>query len=182
MAEMKPMDAVFLQQMFEKIGAVDLEAVQERIELSKTALDRALDDVKLGGKMKRILAKKAKPGRPRLHHKTRAARKKVRKADWWLHREKPRRQARLALELRTAEGWYKYLMESWRKQKIKGNMSEEDWSGTLWPLLEGKLPVFRRRDTSKGMTLDNVTMYESGTRNVLFCPDEYKLKLLGYAL
>lgn len=183
MAQIKPEDAVWAQQMWEKLDKLNLEDVLRRAELSKTALDRALDDVKMGKKMKRVLANKARIGRPPLHHKTRKARAKKRRRDLWMLKEKPRRQAALVEELKTGEGWFKYLKESFRKQKIKSYFTEKEWLDVLYPLLEGgKIPVFRRIDTSKGMTLDNITMYESGTRNVIFCSEDYKLKLLGYAL
>ena len=183
MAQIKPEDAVWAQQMWEKFEDVNLEEVLRRAELSKTALDRAIEDVSVGRKMKRVLAKKARIGRPPLHPKVRKASRRKQKAQWYVLREKPRRTALIVKQLQSGEGWYDYLKTSWRKQKIKGGFSKEEWLEVLYPLLEGgKIPVFRRKDTSKGMTLDNITMYESGTRNVLFCSEEYKLKLLGYAL
>ena len=76
------------------------------------------------------------------------------------------------------EGWYKHITRLWKADR----MTFEQWEQELWPKLEGRIPVFKRDDTKKGWTLDNVSMYESGTGVLISSSEDYKLKKLGYTL
>lgn len=178
MEGLSPEDVLLLQEHIEAIMAIDLSKLAEEKEARKTSIEKLVEDVKLGNKLKRQFGKKRPPGRPKLHWKTRAARRAETKAKYYQQTWKPRRQAELAKDLTTAEGWYKHITKQWKGEKL----GPRQWKDVLWPLLQGRVPVFKRDDTSKGWTLDNVVMYESGTRNVIYTPEDRKLKKLGATL
>ncbi len=168
-----------LQDEWEALQKIDLGKLAEEKEARKTKIERIIEDVSLGKKLERRVGKKQekKIGRPKLHWKTRIARRAATKRKYYQNTWKPRRAAETAEMLSTPEGWYKHITKWW-----KGEMfGLTQWKRYLWPRLEGKVPVFKRVDTKKGWTLDNVVMYESGTRNMLYCPEDLKLLKLGHS-
>lgn len=169
-------DALAMQEHIEAILSIDLSALAQEKEARKTSIEKLVEDVKLGNKLKRQFGKKKPIGRPKLHWKTREARRKQTKAKYYQNTWKPRRQQETAELLTSAEGWYKHITKYW-----KGEMfGLTQWKRWLWPRLNGKVPVFKREDTKKGWTLDNVVMYESGTKNILYCPEDMALIKLGH--
>lgn len=170
--------ALELQAMFEQLKGIDLSKLDEEIEMRKTKIEKLTEDLELGKKWERRLHKKRPRGRPKLHWKTREANLKRRKKKYYENVLKPRRARELAEELRTVEGWYKHITRLWKGER----MTFEQWEQELWPKLEGRIPVFKRDDTKKGWTLDNVSMYESGTGVLISSSEDYRLKKLGYTL
>lgn len=170
--------ALELQRMFEQLKDIDLSKLDEEIEQRKTKIEKLTEDVALGKKWERRLHKKRPPGRPKLHWKTREANRKATRKKYYDNVWKPRRQIELAEELKTAEGWYKHITRLWKGEK----MTLEEWEEHLWPKLEGRIPVFKRSDTKKGWTLDNVSMFESRTGVLISSCEDYKLKAMGYTL
>jgi hypothetical protein len=166
-----------LQDEWEALKAIDLTKLAEEKEARKTKIERIIEDVSLGKKLERRVGKKreVKIGRPKLHWKTREANRKATKRKYYENTWKPRRQAETIELLQTAEGWYEHVTKYWKGERF----GLIQWKRYLWPRLEGKVPVFKREDTKKGWTLDNVVMYESGTRNMLYCPEDLKLLKLG---
>lgn len=167
-----------LQEMFDQLKHINLEKLDEEIESRKTKIQKLSEDVALGKKWERRLHKKKPPGRPKLHWKTREARRAATKKRYYENKWKPRRQAEMAEELLTPEGWYKRITRLWKGEV----MTQQEWEEHLWPKLEGRVPVFKRDDTKKGWTLDNVSMYESETGVLISSSEDYKLKALGYTL
>lgn len=169
--------ALALQEDWELLQAIDLSKLAEEKEARKTKLEKLVEDVALGKKLERRIGKKreTKIGRPKLHWKTRLARRAATKKKYYEQTWRPRRKAELAEQLTTAEGWYAHITKQWKGEVF----GLTQWKRHLWPRLEGKVPVFKREDTKKGWTLDNVVMYESGTRNVLYCPEDRELAKLG---
>lgn len=166
-----------LQDEWEALNAIDLTKLAEEKEARKTKIDRIIEDAALGKKLERRIGKKkeTKIGRPKLHWKTRIARRAATKKKYYENTWRPRRKAELAEALTTAEGWYGHITKEWKGEVF----GLTQWKRHLWPRLEGRVPVFKREDTKKGWTLDNVVMYESGTRNVMYCPEDLKLAKLG---
>lgn len=168
-------EALALQAIWEEIQGIDLSAIEAERERRKTSIERIVEDVKLGKSFERKLARKNPVGRPKLHWKTRIANRKATKAKYYQNTWKPRRKAELAEQLTTSKGWYEHCKEQWKGEV----MGYRQWNTHIWPMLKGRVPVFKRDDTKKGWTLDNVVVYESGTRNVICTPEDYKLRLMG---
>lgn len=164
-----------LQDDWEALQAIDLTKLAEEKEARETKIEKLIKDVKLGKKLERQFGKKKPIGRPKLHWKTRIARRAATKRKYYQNTWKPRRQAELVATLSTPEGWYEHVTKLWKGEVF----GLTQWKRYLWPRLEGRVPVFKREDTKKGWTLDNVVMYESGTRNMLYCPEDLKLLRLG---
>lgn len=173
-----PDDALMIQRLWEEIQSINLEEVEKEREAKKTSIEKLLEDVKLGKKLERKFGEKRPVGRPKLHWKTRVARRAATKRKYYQDTWKPRRKAELAEQLQTAEGWYEHITKQWKGEKF----GLIQWKRYLWPKLEGRVPVFKRVDTKKGWTLDNVVMYESGTRNMMYCPEDLQLMKLGAIL
>lgn len=167
-----------LQAVFDQLKGIDLSKLDEEIEQRKTKIEKLTEDVALGNKWERRLHKKKPVGRPKLHWKTREANRKATRKKYYENTWKPRRKNELVEELKTSEGWYKHITRLWKGEV----MTLEEWEEWLWPKLEGRVPVFKRDDTKKGWTLDNVSMYESRTGVLISSSEDYKLKLLGYAV
>lgn len=164
-----------LQRLSEQLAQIDLTKLEEEKERRKTKIEKLSEDAALGRKLERRFGEKRGPGRPKLHWKTRMARRKATKKKYYDQKWKPRRQKELAEELKTVEGWYAHITRLWKGERF----SFEEWETELWPLLKGRVPTFKRDDTSLGWTLDNVCMYESGTRNLIYSPETLKLRDLG---
>jgi len=178
MEGLSPEDVLALQHAWEEIERIDLSALEKEKEARKTGMERLLEDVKLGKKLERKFGEKRPVGRPKLHWKTKIARRAATKRKYYQDTWKPRRTAEIVSNLETCEGWYKHITRLWKGEVF----GPKQWEKHLWPLLEGRVPVFKRVDTKKGWTLDNVMMFESGTRNMLYCPEDLKLKKLGAIL
>lgn len=172
---LSPEDALALQSVWEAIQGIDLQELEKEKEARKTDVQKLLDNVKLGKALERKFGQKKKIGRPKLHWKTKAKRRRETKSRYYQNTWKPRRQAELVEELTTWQGWYKHITKYWKGEM----MGPRQWKEHLWPRLNGKVPVFKRDDTKKGWTLDNVVMYESGTRNILWCPEDLALAKLN---
>lgn len=172
--------ALSLQDEWEALQSINLEGLAQEKEARKTKMEKLVEDVALGKKLERQIGRKreVKIGRPKLHWKTREARRAATKRKYYEQTWRPRRKAELAEQLTTAEGWYRHIIKKWKGEVF----GLTQWKRHLWPRLEGRVPVFKREDTKKGWTLDNVVMYESGTRNVLYCPEDMALKKLGAIL
>jgi len=174
--ELSPDLVLALQADWDAIMGIDLGKVAEEAEARKTKIERIIADVKLGKKLERKFGEKKPIGRPKLHWKTRAARRAATKRKYYQNTWKPRRAAETAELLTTAEGWYEHITKKWKGDRF----GLIQWKRYLWPRLEGRVPVFKRVDTKKGWTLDNVMMYESGSTKMLYCPEDMALIKLGH--
>lgn len=172
---LRPEDVLALEAQWEALMAIDLTALEKEKEARKTSIEKLIEDVKLGNKLVRQFGKKKPIGRPKLHWKTRIKNRAATKSKYYANTWKPKRKAELAQELTTPKGWYEHITRQWKGEVF----GYRQWVKYLWPRLEGRVPVFKRDDTKKGWTLDNVVMYESGTRNVLFTPEDYALLRSG---
>lgn len=171
-------EALLLQQVWEEVNAIDLSVVEKERQAKLSNMEKLLEDAKLGKKLERKFGEKRKPGRPKLHWKTRAANRKLTKSKYYQNTWKPRRTAEIVEQLSSPEGWYEYVTKRWKGEVF----GKRQWMKYLWPKLEGRVPVFKRLDTSRGFTMDNIIMYESGSRNILFCPEDYELAKMNATL
>ncbi|HEY9818748.1 MAG TPA: hypothetical protein V6D20_23515 [Candidatus Obscuribacterales bacterium] len=104
---------------------------------------------------------------------------------------KPQRNAKKASSLTTPEGWWKEASLNWRKNAMKGRESsipptitEEEFTEVIYPCFaeKGRVPIFKRLDTSKGVSLENLHVIDMDTEETLFDGSEYSLRLKGYII
>lgn len=168
MKEMDDLDA-----FLEMINSIDLEkAVVEKQE-SMTPMEKLVADIEKG----RVVQRKRK--RPKMHWKTKRRKQRL----YYKTTEAPRRKKRLAAQLKEgAPGWWRFLKKQWLQQKITVEMSEEEFSTVVWPVIDGYVFSVRRYEPRKGIRLDNIWVEDIDTGNVLFDGKEYALRAKGYIL
>jgi hypothetical protein len=159
------------------LNRIDLGKLESEKEKALKPTDRMIRDLKANKKVSRYLKGKTAP-RKKMHWKQK--RRNLR--NYYHEHAKPRRALRRAELLTTGEGWYKYLREEWRDRKTPVRMTEGEWVREVYPLLEGRLPVIIRYDSSKPIALENIYVVDTDTRAVLFEGKDYELKKLGYCL
>jgi hypothetical protein len=141
-----------------------------------TPNDKLLDALRSNRIIHRGVKGKGRPLK-KLHWKTKAARRKN-----YLHTiHYPRMKDRLAEQLTTGEGWYRYLTAGWRKHKQEYRLTQEEFMEQIYPRLNGRVPVFYRYSLKKPISLDNCYVLGED-RSVLWDGAEYKLERLGYCL
>lgn len=161
-------------------------------QLDKLPEEQTVDDLiaelregKSGSILKRKIAGKKEPGAPKgkKHWKM----KKRLRRERYVNVVKGVRKIKKAELLESGpEGWYDHLKTHWyQKGHSKGGgieLTKEQWTEVVWPALKGRIPIVRRYDTSGPISLENIYVLQSGTKNVLFDGKEWKLKELGYTL
>lgn len=82
-----------------------------------------------------------------------------------------------------AEGWWKHIRGHWYQKSVPVEMTKEEWTDIVWPALKGRIPVIRRYNQNGPISVENIYIVESGTRNnILFDGKEYVLRSQGYIL
>lgn len=151
----------------------DLDKEIERKQAEMRPMDRLVSELEKG----RVIVRKRK--RPKMHHATRRKKRRM----YYAKTEAPRRKKRLAAQLSEgAPGWYRYLRKQWLQQKIKVELTEEQFAEVLWPVIDGYVFSVRRYDFKKGIDLHNIWVEDIDTGNVLFDGKEHVLRELGMIL
>lgn len=186
-AELSPDEAVAMLALQRKLEGLDLERLEKERQERETPREKLLREIESQGAKKRMTqAKKRKPGRPKVHWKTkkRKHREFMRKymAERYHEVAKPRRkeQARQAL---VDNDWYSYLMIYWKSNaRKKIVLSKDEWDRCVAPRIgEEHRPIVFRYDTAKPVSLYNIVVKDSDTRRVLFDGAEQRLRDIGAA-
>lgn len=175
--ETSPEDVLELLRTLEKINDINLDRLSTEKFEALRPVDQLVETLKRDKTLRRGPKDRSMGTRKKVHWKT-----KRRKWREQYHRNGKRyRLAKIEKQLSSPEGWYEYLIFEWKKDKVDF-FTREEWLEVIWPALGGKVPYFNRYDTKKGFTLDNVVVYETGTRKVLFDGKEHLLRKMGYIL
>lgn len=178
--EQSPEDVQELLDMssfIDSLKGIDLDKLASEKEKALKPQDRMIRDLRANKKVGRYLKGKTPP-RKKMHWKQ----KKRNLRNYYHEHVKPRRTRRKADLLTTPEGWWVYLVEGWRDHKVPVRMTEGEWTREVYPLLDGKLPVIQRYDVTEPISLGNIYVVDSDTRDVLFDGKEYLLKAGGWCL
>lgn len=170
-------DVVALNKLNEALQSMTVATLLAKKEAQRSDLDKAIERLKQGKTLDRAIRKVKQPRRKQ---HWRAARRKRRQ--YYEAVAEPRRRAKLAEQLTTAEGWWEYLTAGWRRRKAPYTLSEQEFVETLWPAVAGRLFVIQRYDSKLPIALDNIYAVRTGTGEVLFDGKEHKLRTLGYIL
>ncbi len=186
--DLSPEDALAYMRFVAKLEEVDLEKLEARRLEKLTPVEVVLDRAKAGGRLDRAVkaaGKKRGPGRPKLHWKTRAKRYREYHRKYQLDRYhevlKPRRKAEV-IALLTDRDWYTYMLPGWKRRKVKVKITKEEWDRAVRPGIGELLPVVFRYDSREPISLYNILIKDSDTRQVLYDGKEQELRDKGYAL
>lgn len=71
-----------------------------------------------------------------------------------------------------------------RESSIPPTITEEEFTEVIYPCFaeKGRVPIFKRLDTSKGVSLENLHVIDMDTEETLFDGSEYSLRLKGYII
>ncbi len=146
----------------DKIEQVDMTKVEEKLN---TPVARVLQKKEV---LNRAIRPK-KPGRPKLHWKTREKRLRERKARYYQQSVKPRRQKALEEYLRVGD-WYSICHTAWmRKKNPQIRLTRTEWEANVAHTIpEGRVPVVVRYDAKKPIQLDNIEVIDNITHEVYF--------------
>ena len=178
--------ALELEALLRKIGKVDLDKVQEVERSQLPQMEQLIISLEEGGDFIRKMKDRTGVGRtrstPKVHHSTLRARRRKKYRDYYHTKGRVLRRQATAKLLSTPEGWWKHITQKWREKGVEVLMTEEEWLTVVWPTLEGNVPVITRYNPGLPISLDNLLVYKSNSRTVLFDGKEWKLKELGYIL
>lgn len=179
-------EALELVELLDRLRGISLTdlAVEQRAGL--TPQERMIEDLTNNKSVQRSLRDKSggtRAKKPKPHWKTEAKRRKLRYANYL----KPKRIKEKALRLTTAEGWWEEQSLIWRNEAAKKRdtsfvpkVTQEEFCEVLYPAFVGRVPIFKRLDTSKGVSLENLYIVDVDTDQVLFDGAEYYMRLKGY--
>jgi hypothetical protein len=175
---MTPEEAMEYADLIRKLNAIDLDKVQDEKRAALSPMERLVADL---GENKDV-ARRLKGKRKKTHWKK--AKRLKREYDRTRYREvlKPQRKKELAEKLTTAEGWWEYLNRNWRWLKTPVTMTQEEWTEVVWPRLNGRVPVFFRYNTKEPISLANIVVKCTETREVMFDGQEWDMIRMGYVL
>jgi hypothetical protein len=171
-----PREALDAAELVNKIGRIDLDALLRREKAKLTPMEQLAEAVAEGVEIKRRKHKAKKQ-----HWRTAQRKRKV----YYRTVYAPHLKKKQAELLRKgAEGWYTYLTAGWRRRKVEVDLTLEEFTTVVWPALGGRIPIFYRYDTTKPLSLSNIWVEESESREkrVLFDGMEHTLKASGYSL
>jgi hypothetical protein len=159
----------------EALSKVDLGKVEEEREKAKSTLDKHIDALKANRRTSRIL----KPKRKKMHPQTKKARKRKYNREIGV----PMRKHRLAVLLEEKGGWYHVCRETWGKKARVVELTEEEWNEVVEPGIGwDNVPVVFLVDREKPVSLGNILVRDSDSREILFDGLEYEMRKLGYIL
>lgn len=188
-SKMKVDKLLKLLENFDKVTAVDDEKLERAITpvdkvvmtlQEKKALDRRMKATKARSEeTKAALAEKRpkKCGRPKTHWRRKAKLLKARKARHYQNTVRPRRLKQYEEYLNSGD-WYSICLIGWQKKPATKNpqLAREEWEEHIAPKIpEGRVIVTRRVDTSKGISLENIEVVDTDTREVYFSGLDYAL-------
>lgn len=167
-----------MSSLLDRINKIDLKKIEEKIEENLSPNDRLIRDLKANRTVKRVVKGKGRY-KANLHWKTKAHRRKK----YYAMVGAPRRREGLAEMISTPEGWYEYIVTSWKKHGTAYRLTREEWIEHVAPLLGGRVPVLRRYSTRKPFSLENMYVVNmDDSKDVIFEGADYKLRLLGACL
>ena len=167
-------------EILNRINRLDTSTLSDVVRREGTPLEQYV----------RALEEDDKVLRKELQHRDKKRKKK--KKQHWKTRQKyqrvyhlnvrgPRRRAVLAARM-LEEGWYPRMVLNWKGNKLKIDLTADEWQEHIAPRLGDDLPAVYRIDTSKGISLDNVVVKVRGTGELIFDGGEYALQKMGFAL
>lgn len=179
-------DVLTIEEMLRKISSVDLDMVQQAERAQLPQMEQLILSLEEGGDIVRKMKDRTGNGRkrstPKEHHNTRIARRRRKDREYYHSTKKHQRKKALAAQLRTPEGWWAHINKLWRQSKVPVQLTLEEWVSVVWPALDGNVPVITRYNPGLPIQLDNLLIYKSNTRDVLFDGKEYHLRTLGFIL
>jgi hypothetical protein len=159
----------------EGLAKVDMGRVEEEREKAKSKLDKHIEALKANRKTDRML----KPKRKKMHTKTRLARKRKYNREIGI----PMRKHRLAVLLEEKGGWYHVCRETWGKKGRVVELTEEEWNEEVEPGIgPNRVPVVFLVDKSKPVSLGNILIRDSDSRQILFDGLEYEMRQNGWII
>lgn len=183
-------EALALNELLGRLSSISLTDLAQERRDGLTPQDRMLADLR-DGKETQVRALRGKTGdgrkrkKPKDHWRVAAKKRKL----YYATTIKPWRSKQKARNLVTGAGWYLEQMVLWkaeaRKKRDTSHMpsiSEEEFVTHIYPHFVGRLPVFRRLDTSKGVSLENLYVVDCDTEAVLFDGSEWAMRANGYIL
>ena len=167
-------------EILNRINRLDTSVLSDVVRREGTPLEQYV----------RALEEDDKELRKELQHRDKKRKKK--KKQHWKTKQKyqrvyhvnvrgPRRRAVLAARM-LEEGWYPRMVLNWKGNKLKIDLTADEWQEHIAPRLGDDLPAVYRIDTSKGISLDNVVVKVRGTGELIFDGGEYALQKMGFAL
>lgn len=171
-----PLEALETADLLERLKTVQLDKPRDL-----TPMEELVEELKASHSVKRLVKKrKAVVKHKKMHWKT----KRRKQREYYQNVVKYRRlEVRGELLESGAEGWWEYLTTMWRRKKVPVEMTEQEWTETVWPALKGAVPIIRRYQPRKAISLENIYVTASGNeRDVLFDGKEWRLKEEGYIL
>ena len=174
--KLSPEDALAFNEMMQQLDRIDLTVYAKEMEEGKSGREKLVETLRANRQVARGMK-----GRGHVKKKLSWQAKKAKRKRYNEMVGEPRRKAKLAEELEKG-GWYPYLMHSWKKNKMPVKITQGEWDEHISPLIGGSIPVVRRYDTKKPVTLYNCIVYDSNTRAVLYDGAETKLRELGCIL
>lgn len=169
-------EVLAMQALAERLSEINLDKIIERKLNKKPEMSKA-KEAKLEGKIKRTLKPK-KPGRPKVHWKTKEKRRK----QYRIEVAQPRRWARESKQWETGEGWYAYMSKQWRQNKYKVELTLEEWLLHCYPKVKGRMFSIQRYIKHEPIRLDNILVLATEDRSVLFDGKEFTLEKIGACL
>lgn len=168
-----------LSSLLDTIGKIDLKEVEAAVEAQLLPVDKMVRDLKAHKQIARVVKGKGRY-KANLHWKTKAAKRRK----YYAMIGAPKRKERLAEMISTPEGWFDYLTQ---QDKTRGRnlfkITREEWNEHVAPELKGRLPIIRRYNTRKPVTLENCYIVDQDNpKDVIWEGSEYRMRRLGYIL
>lgn len=177
-----PDEALEMERVLRKISEMDLEKIAERKYNELSPMDRMVEDLKANKEVGRALRyKKKAKAKPKHWTQKKAAKRKY---DRTRYREvlKPKRKRERAELLQSGAGWWEYQNRIWAQNGVEVRMTEEEFTTVVYPAFGGRVPVLERYDKTRGISLDNLLVRDSDTREVIWDGKEYSMKVGGWIL
>lgn len=169
-------EVLAMQALAERLSEINLDKIIERKLNKKPEMSKARE-AKLEMKIKRTLKPK-KPGRPKLHWRTKEARRKKYRVEV----ARPRRLKMESEQWQTGEGWFAYMSKQWRQNKYPVELTLDQWLEHVYPKCKDRVFTVQRYIKKKPIRLDNIIVMASEDRTVLFDGKEFTLEQAGLCL
>ncbi len=174
----KPSEALEINEILERLNRIDLAKLAEEKEEAKSDTEKLIEGLASNRKVGRVIAGKKRVPAGNNHWK-----RKRKRAREYARKVAPMKRARIAESLKTPEGWWEFVMRGWKKRKgVIVYLTYEEFVEHVYPWIEkGHVPVFRRLNPNRGLSLDNLLVRDTHGK-VLFDGSQHKLERLGYVL
>lgn len=185
-SDLKPDELKRLLETMAKVTSIDLDLLEAARNARLSPREKVLRDLESQGTKGRMTKiKKRGPGRPKVHWKARKRKHRESRRKWERehYREvgRPRRLAKMGDALGSGD-WFSYCQVSWKSNAQKVEMTKAQWDEKIAPHVGDRRPVVFRYDKEGTISLYNVLVKDSDTREVLYDGQEQKMKDEGFAL